>query len=252
MALFGRSRAFLTPDAEEWQIACWDWHLRQRGLVAAFLETPLVLPNQDFFPALGLSGHARAVAIFDAVKQHAGLFDWPVTLIAQEDMPAFLDGGAFIQHESSCAGTFRVSESGEALITYAPELVDDPTGLIATLSHELGHYLNETFDSDPPGEADLNESATDITSILLGYGIFAANHCLVHETFDAGFRIGKMGYLSEEERIFSLAIFLDLTGRSTEEAAPYLKKYLAKQLKSAMKYIQSESITSSLKERFDV
>lgn len=251
MALFGRSRAFLTPDAEAWQIDCWDWHLRQNGVVAAFLETPLVLPNQDFFPALGLSGHARAEAIFEAVKQYAGLSEWPVKLVVQDDMPAFLEGGAFVQHEGSSAGTFRVGESGEVMITYAPELVDNPAGLIATLAHELGHYLNETFDSDPPGEAELNEPATDITSILLGYGIFAANHCLVHETFDAGYRVGKVGYLSEKERIFSLAIFLDLTGRSTEEATPYLKKYLAKQLKAAMSYIQSGSLTDSLKDRFN-
>ncbi len=250
MALFGKSSAFLTADAEAWQIECWDWHLRQQGVAAALRDTPLVLPNQDYFPALGLSGHARAEAIFEAVKQHAGLSEWPVKLVAQDDLPAFLDGGAFVQHESSTAGTFRLNETGEAIITYAPELIENPAGLIATLAHELGHYLNETFDSDPPGDAELNEPATDITSIVLGYGVFAANHCLVHETFDAGFRVGKVGYLSEQERIFSLGIFLDLTEQAVDEATPFLKKYLAKQLKAATKYLRAESLTAPLKERY--
>lgn len=247
MALFGRSRTFLSEDAEAWQIDCWAWHLRQNSVADQFLNTPLVLPNKSFFPALGLSGHARAEAIFEAVKSHAGMADWPVRLIAQEDMPAFLDSGAFIQHEGSAAGTFRVEDSGEAVVTYAPELVENPAGLIATLAHELGHYLNETFDSDPPGTNALNEPATDITSIFLGFGIFAANDCLVHETFDAGFRVGKVGYLSEQERVFSLAVFLALTEREPEEAIPFLKKYLGKQLKKASDYIQTTGSTDRLK-----
>ncbi|MEM9573311.1 MAG: hypothetical protein AAF996_17735 [Pseudomonadota bacterium] len=251
MALFGGPRAFLTPEAETWQLDCWDWHLRQAGVAEQLAYTPLVLPNQEFFPALGVSGHERAQAIFQAVKSHAGLADWPVRLVAQNDMPAFLDGGAFVQHEGSCAGTFRIDETGEAVITYAPDLVDNPAGLIATLAHELGHYLNETFDSDPPGDLELNEPATDITSIILGYGIFSANHCLVHESFDSGYRVGKVGYLTEEERIFSLAIFLEMTGRSTEDAAPYLKKYLGKQLKKAMTYLRSEGVVNSLREQVD-
>lgn len=249
MALFGGRRAFLTPEAEDWQVDCWLWHLRQREVAEQLPRTPLILPNQDFFPALGLSGHARAEAIFEAVKSHAGLSDWPVKLVAQEDMPAFLEGGAFIQHESSAAGTFRFENSGEAIITYAPDLVANPAGLIATLAHELGHYFNETFDCEPPGDADLNEPATDVTSIVLGYGVFAANHCLIHETFETGYRVGKVGYLTEEERVFSLAIFLELTDRNPEDAAPYLKKYLAKQLRKAVTYIRSEGVANTLKEQ---
>ena len=247
MGLFGRSRNFLTEDAEQWQLECWAWHFRQKGAVEQIKQTPLVLPTKEFFPALGLEGHDRALAIFEAVKSYAGLDGWPVRLVAQNDMPAFLEGGAFIQHDGACAGTFRMDETGEAIITYAPDLIENPGGLIATLAHELGHYLNETFDSDPPGGMELNEPATDITSIVLGFGVFAANHCLVHETFDAGFRIGKVGYLSEDERIFSLAIFLALIDQPVESAVPHLKKYLAKKLKSASAYLESSALIEPLK-----
>jgi len=249
VALFGQPRTFLSKDAEEWQLECWDWHLRQDGAVGEFKKAPLVFPNRDFFPPLGLSGHARADAIFNTVKAHAGLADWPVRLVAQHEMPAFLDSGAFVQHEGSCAGTFRIDETGEAIITYEPDLLDDPAGLIATLAHELGHYLNETFDTDPPGGRELNEPATDVTSVVLGFGIFTANHCLLHETFDAGYRIGKVGYLSEKERVFSLAIFLALQNRPAEHAIPFLKNYLGKQLKAALKYIESQNLLEPLKER---
>lgn len=246
--MWGKKTNFLPNEVESWQIECWRWHLKSELISTSFDQTPLVLPNQDFFPAVSQAGHERAMAIFDAVKRHADVADWPVKLVQQDDVPAFLPGGAFLEHETSCAGTFRCGEGQDPIITYAPDQLSNPMSLIATFSHELGHYVNGYFETEPPGGWDLLEPATDVTAIALGFGLFIANNSIVHEVDEQGFRVGKVGYLSEAERLFSLALFMLLRGFDLHDAEPYLKKHQFRSLRKAVNSIGERGLHQPLQE----
>ena len=74
----------------------------------------------------------------------------------------------------------------EVEITYSPAALRDPSGFIATMAHELSHYLMATIPLEPPGGPEAKEPATDICSIFLGFGVFAANSAFSFRQFDDG------------------------------------------------------------------
>jgi hypothetical protein len=241
-----RSAHFLDPDAEAWQIECWLWLLTHRGSREAFRETRLVTPTAEFFPALGdLQGHDRACAILSGVQKLCGLQDWPVQLTLQRDT-SDMAGGVLIQDHAPCAGTFRFEQDGQASISYDPALLSRPASLIATFAHELGHYYHADFEELPPGGEALIEPATDVTAAYFGFGIFCANACFEHEDDGQFYRVGKSGYLTESEWIFSLAIFLILRDMTPDDASPHLKPHLRKQLAKAFNCLKNSSLTDPL------
>lgn len=241
-----RPSHFLDPDAEAWQIECWEWLLRHRSSREASQETSLVTPSAAFFPPLGtLQGHERASAILSNVQSLCGLQHWPVELTLQRDS-SDLAGGALIHDERPCAGTFRFETDGTVSISYDPALLARPESLIATFAHELGHYFHADFEDLPPGGEALIEPATDVTAAYFGFGIFGANSCFAHENDGQFYRVGKSGYLSEGEWIFSLAIFLTLRDIAAGEAKAHLKPHLRKQLDKAVSYLQASTLTDPL------
>lgn len=247
--MFGRAAHFLTEEAEKWQIACWAWLLDQEDSVQAFLESELITPSSDFYPPLGkLEGHDRASAILSSVQRQCGLSQWPVELALQRDTSDYIDG-ALVQDERPCAGMFVLEEGGRAVISYDPALVRRPADLIATFAHELGHYYHTVFETLPPGGEQLIEPATDVTAAYFGFGIFGANACFTHENYATTSRVGKSGYLTEREWLFSLAIFLNLRGIPCEDAQKWLKSNLRKPLRKASDYLEKTGIAEPLRSK---
>lgn len=62
-----------------------------------------------------------------------------------------------------------------------------------------------------------------------------------------GWTYNRSGYLSDEEHVFALAIFLMLKGFSAEAALPHLKTSLRKLLKSAISEIEKSEIMVDIK-----
>src|SRR3712207_1292867 len=96
------------------------------------------------------------------------------------ERPAQVGTALLLRHEGAPppCGTFTLEgEDGapRVVISYNPSLADDPTAMIATLAHELGHYLMSTAGSAPPGGWELHELHTDLAAVYLGFGIFLAN-----------------------------------------------------------------------------
>ncbi|REL29586.1 hypothetical protein [Thalassotalea euphylliae] len=123
--------------------------------------------------------------------------------------------------------------------------------LVATLAHELAHYLTATAKDEPPGGWENWEFATDIAATFMGFGIFMANSAFNFSQYaDAdsqGWKSGRSGYLSENEHIYALAIFLLLKDLSINEASRYLKPHLGKQLKKVMKLLSNSDFIIELK-----
>jgi hypothetical protein len=237
-----KPRLPIDEDELEWQLATFKWLAEEFGSAA---DTPLVLPTSEWFSPSQRQGHGRVEDLFGHVRRAARMDGWPCELRAgRGERPTHLGGTLLLRHEGAPApcGTFQVTgEDGAArvVITYNPDLAADTTAMIATFAHELGHYLMSTALSTPPGGWELHELHTDIAAVYLGFGIFLANSARNFSQFQAAGEMGwssrSQGYLSEGALVTALVIFQRLAGREPLAAAVYLKDYLEKDLRRAVK-----------------
>jgi hypothetical protein len=239
-SLFG-PRLPIDADELEFQLATFKWLMGQFGPVA----NDLVLPTPEHFPLTGARGEAGVREVFDAVRVSAGMADWPCALEAGvSDRPVEAGNAHLLRHHGAPppCGTFRVEEGlagRHGIITYNPAMARDPPGLAATFAHELGHYLMATAAGTPPGGWDLHELHTDLTAVYLGFGIFLANGARSFHQFQSGGEMGwssrTQGYLSEGALVTATVVVERLAGRDPMAAEPFLKDYLRKDLKRAVR-----------------
>lgn len=216
-------------------------------------NTRLILPTTDYFPSKIEGVEEIAISTFDAVKKYAGMEEWPCRLEKQdEDLNTQVAPTLAVQNAPKTPlGTFEAKENNEIVITYNPELVNNPMQLVATYAHELSHYLTGSGQEEPPGGWENWEFATDIAATFLGFGIFMANSAFNFNQFtevdSQGWQYSRNGYLSEEEHIYALAIFLGLQGISDGAALSHLKPNLKALLKKALAEISRSELISELK-----
>jgi hypothetical protein len=199
-------KTFLDAARREWQFDVFAWLLRNSGGYPKFLETTLVLPNEDHFPDRGMSGHAGVAALFRRVRDHAGMADWPCAVEPEPQAP-----------RATPPPSDRVP-----IFTYKPDTLE-PKTLVATFAHELARYLVETFEEPAPGGAALHEPATELSAVFMGFGLFMANSAFESATYE----------LNEGEFVHALAMFCLLRKLDPEAVAAHLNPHLRKYLRLA-------------------
>jgi hypothetical protein len=248
--LFGKSR-FLDAEIEDWVLEAWAWLMSNIGGMSKLSQAPLILASRDYFPPTETVGHDRALYVFEQVKHWMGMDGWPVELQPVERLEAVQRIGhyAALERQGSASGTFRI-EDGQVFITYATDLVDNPRQLIATLSHELSHYLLASIRKPIPGGNELHELATELTVAYCGFGIFGANAAFRfqqhQDPFGQGWSASRSGYFSERTWAFALALFAALSG--TEVPRDQLKDSVADLTRQAARYLKrNEAYVAPLK-----
>lgn len=246
MGIF-RTRPPVHDDEFEWLLAGFKWMLEEFEGIERHRETPLILPTTDFFPDSSLTGHARALELFEQVRSLAALDHQEFRLEAgASSKPLKVATGVGLVHhdDQTPLGTYRVVEDDGAyipVIAYNPSMLDNPSGLVATFAHELSHYVMDGARREPPGGRDMHELMTDLTAVFLGFGIFLANNAKSfqgYQSFDEmGWSASRSGYLSEAALITSLAVAERLAGRDPNTASRWLKRHLATDLKKADRYL---------------
>lgn len=217
LAMFRRS-PLLSPALSDWQFACFAWLLRHSGGIDALRRRRVVQPTPECFPQARGPGPETAEALFQQVRRHAGMQDWPCELEVRAP------GGASAQDRAvppPATGNVR-SIDGRTVIAYDPAGLDDPMALVATFVHELARYRTAVFDEPPPDGWQVWEPATDLTAVFMGFGIFLANarSALVPVRDDeaSDWAWHKRGYLTESELLHAHAAFcalLDVPARAT-------------------------------------
>jgi hypothetical protein len=238
--LFAPSR-FLDADIEDWVLETWGWLMANLGGMERFQQTPLVTASRECFPPTDTEGHARALYVFEQVKQLMGMQNRPCTLRAFERSPDNHRVGLYaqVQRGGTANGTFQIRD-GEVIIRYASDLVTQPRQLIATFAHELSHYLLATIMKPIPGGNDLHELTTELTVAYTGFGIFGANAAFRFEqhqdSFGQGWSASRSGYFSEPTWAFALAMFAHL--RQVELPRDQLKPSIGDLTRKAGRYLE--------------
>ena len=238
--MFGRGR-FLDREVEEWHFDVWRSLLARFAEETPLVDTPVVLPTREFFPASEAIGHERALHVFACVKRAMGMEGWVCELRAQSPRVAGIRVADFValEAEQDPGGTFWFGDDGQPVITYAPDLLDSPGLLVAVLAHELAHLLLSSEDDlvDDP----THELMTDMTVAYTGCGVFGANAAFSFaqhgDAFGQGWRSRSSGYLSPRSWAFTLAVFSTLRGDDGGMGA-YLKPDIEKMRQKALAYLR--------------
>ncbi len=239
MSLFS-TKPPIDEDEFEWLLAASRWFIDEFGYDGGLGNAALVSGSTEFFPFSNLRGHSRAEELFDQVKCHARMTNWPCLLVAGE---AERDdhvgiGLAIANGPQPPLGTFQ-GDGRDYIVTYNPSLLSYQEGLIATFAHELAHYLIHSGKTNPPGGEELEEHATDLAAVMMGFGIFMANASKNFSQFqtgqEQGWQMKMSGYLSENALTTVLAIFVRLTNSDAKTAISNLKPYLRSPFKAALK-----------------
>jgi len=240
MGWFGKSR-FLDTDVEDWMLEAWAWLMTNLGGMERLSQAPLVAATPAYFPPTETEGHARALYVLDRIKLLMGVPHWPCAL-EPFDRPEELQRAGFyaaLERRGRANGTFQIRD-GQVVITYASDLTQQPRQLVATLAHEMGHYLIASVRKPLPGGNELHELLTDLCVAYHGFGLFGANAAFRFEqhqdTFGQGWSAARSGYLSESSWAFAIALFAALSG---EEVPPgQLKDSVATLTRRASRYLQ--------------
>lgn len=248
-----RKKPLLSDEDIFFQVETYKWLLKYFGGKEFYEDTQLVLPTRTYFPSKVNDVQEAATVTFETVKKYAGLEDWPCKLMAQEeDIDPVVGETLVVQNTpGSALGSFQYKAQDEVIITYNPEILTNPTQLVATFAHELGHYLTGTAPEPPPGGWENWEFATDIAATFLGFGVFMANTAFIFSqhtgVLSQGWKTSHGGYLSELEHIYALAIFVLLKDLPTEEVLSCLKSSLRKSFKAATKEIRKTNTIDQLR-----
>jgi hypothetical protein len=240
-----KSKSLLSPEESEWLQSNFDWLESAFGEETSFKNRRLVLPDKNTFRTGGKSGHELAEHVLHQVLELGGISDLNIELHADEPNPEYIgDNLARPVHPDRAAGTYQRTIKNRRIITYDPELLKQPMRLVAVLAHEASHALldNDRIELPIADELEL-EFLTDLTAVFLGYGVFMANAAFEYQQFQdgavSGWSYNRLGYLPQNQLIFSTAIFAQRLKISDEEVEQHLRSGLAATYRRALRELNS-------------
>jgi len=261
MNLFGPKRP-LAAEEWEWQLAGFRWLLEEFEGLDKHRAGILATPDGACFPDSKQTGDARAAELLAQIMTIADIADWPVRLVLDDGEPelrAVSQMHALTPETGWAMGTFQMVEDGAggwlAEIVASRQQIGNEAALVATLAHEVAHYLLSSTERPVPGGEDCHELLTDLAAVFFGFGIFLGNAArFSHHTqgelgtqYGGWFVAGSQGYLCERALMTALAISETLAGRDPMAAAPYLKPHLAHDLTQATRYIAKRDIFADIR-----
>jgi hypothetical protein len=126
-------------------------------------------------------------------------------------------------------------DDGKYHIGLERKKIKDPEKMVAVLAHEIAHIklLGE-------GRIEKNnESLTDLTTIIFGFGIFNANVSFkfYHDYDSWGY--SKTGYLTQMEWGYALALYAYIRGERLPDWISYLTKNIRSDFKKSERFIDN-------------
>lgn len=139
----------------------------------------------------------------------------------------------------SASGVYEENEN-EKIIYIESAQLKKPISLIATMAHELSHFIllgeNRIEEND--------EYLTDLTAIVYGFGIFLGNSKFQHQKFQnmnsSGWQISSQGYLPEQIIAFSMA-WLSIHRNENTDYKIFLNKDLERYFNQSLDFLQKEN-----------
>lgn len=237
-----RSKPVLDDDSTEWLFDAYAWALRNFGGDAFHRDTLLVTPTDRHFPDKSFeTPQEKVFAAFVRVRTYAGMQGWPCELAAlSPGMDPPRPPAISSVTPRGPQGAVSIHEEKQSIpIAFDPGMTAKPLVLIAAFAQQLAFHLGRTTEEESPGGDELRGPATDLLAVFMGFGLFLANSAMtVCRGGCCGTSVQKLGFLTESEFVYALAIFCVLKNIPNADVEPHLKKALRPFFRKAVKELE--------------
>ncbi|HUA99371.1 MAG TPA: hypothetical protein VMA34_13660 [Terracidiphilus sp.] len=231
--MFGlRTKLPVTQEEQQWVDE--GFHRLKRALGERRMRhCAVVLPTDEFFPDHWDGTEAALEVIFRRVCGYMGVARSRVELAVIPDASEVLEAVPLYSLSSTGPAGLHFGETPDEkpLIGISRSLLKDPSSLVATIAHELGHVIL-LDDGRMARDTEDIEPMTDLVTVYLGFGIFTANACRQFRQFQddryQGWSMQRLGYLPEVVYGYALARF----ARERGEETPAWTRHLSTNLKT--------------------
>jgi len=205
-----------------------------------------ITPTKNFYNWTFKGNEEDAEFILERTKEIMMINDATFKLKYFSDQPIEMSDGTILSTPADINGNWK-SASGiyeelenENIIYIEKSQLKNTISLIATIAHELSHYIllgeNRIEEND--------EFLTDLTAIAYGFGIFLGNSRFQHSKFQntnfSGWEMSSQGYLPEQIIGYAMA-WLSYNKDENTEYKKFLNRDMEIFFNQSLKYLQSES-----------
>ena len=234
---FGKKSTKCPIDADQrrWIDARFNWLLGQFGSNAP-QTAPVVLPTPEFFPDEFKGEPEDVPAMFARVANYMGVDAGKFSLYLYSENEQRRFPGLGLISSGGTAGLYHqpAAETDQSTIGFELSQLRDPTSLVATMAHEIGHELLLGQGRVSPEDND-HEPLTDLLTIFRGFGVFTANSTLQDRSWSDGMWSGwetkRLGYLDQRMIGYALAKF----AFARHEVSPAWQKHIRPDVRQPMK-----------------
>lgn len=190
-----------------------------------FFTNPILMPTKECFPDSWAPNSTGVRILAQRLMMYAGLGQITPQVEVYTD-PAALRMRRSLQsglHQGAAAYFVKI-ENNKAIFALESGNIDRPDSLIATMGHEVAHAFR-TYHGVTVDDRQREEELTDITSIYLGFGVFACNSSRTYETSGSVQGLSavtreftqRLGYLPPRALAFLLACQVVARGYKVRE-----------------------------------
>lgn len=229
---------------QEWIEDSFLWLLHKFG-EGNFLKNQTILPTQAFFPDKYDRTEESVIMLIKRVCSYMGVNPDAIEvrfLIDQDDTAQRHHLGNEAKY-SGAAGLYftESSDKPKKQIAINVSKFKDPTSLVATAAHELGHVILLGGGMIKPDNSS-HEYLTDLTTVFFGLGIFNGNAAFQFSQWQGhshqGWSASRTGYLSEAEFAYALAAYAWLRGEKKPKWSGHLAMNIGHYFKQSLKYLE--------------
>ncbi|MEM6726183.1 MAG: hypothetical protein AAF598_19220 [Bacteroidota bacterium] len=232
----------ITPEDQNWVETSLDWINRK---VVRLKKQPTIEPSPAFFDRDFTGSEEDARYVLEQCGEYFQIKLDDLELHFYEEAALKLDPGLVSRVKSNGAAGLYRQGGGIYEIWLEQKQLQRPEALVATMAHELSHYLL----MGQKGiyiKGEENEWITDLVTIAYGFGIFTGNAKFSFQQWQSGDGWGgwsssKKGYLPLPVIAYAMA---DIECRKGKQDLPTWMQHLNRDLKSDFKqsfrYIQHQ------------
>jgi len=252
-----RSRPLIEQESAEWIFETFEWALRYFDHHEFFKRSRLIQPTNEFFAGNVDNVHHKAENIYRHTLNYTGLVHWPFELQKPElyqTVPTSQFAFFGVKRDSVNRNLPVITSETPLYISYNPQQTLKPENLSSTFAHVMAQHLVVQSQQYPPGGTDYFAEGTEVLAIFMGFGVMFANSAYTFRSGCGSCYNGqsvRQATLTEDEVIFSLALYCRLKKIPTTEATRHLKKYLKSSFKRAVKQINNQTQSLEKLERFE-